>query len=483
MRHTLPACLAVLCVACGGTPPSQPPRVAEPAAAGNFYLGTRPVYATLIAERGGSWIFTRLTASDDTPDSGYLVRLNDLTPAFDTRKAECTPQVYPEAHRCSPTHPFRDKDTGVFDKIINGSIAVGTAGKVTDISQTYETTFDEATFNRAVDEALVNTGLDGDRRRLITLVEAYDMEFANAQTELTELAQRLATSDDGAAHVALTIEPAVSGLTEYYSGDIDFAELVEIAATDVAVLPAADLERVAILPCDARQCASRAESVMAALQQEIRDHKERLSAVLRPEARVYAVRCDSAVYGEYLLQARCPDRIVVANDQPAILPVAVTILSRDFENLYPAFGLADERLGIAIDGRSITFRNVTGEYITLTAQTVYYNSQVHTSSVPIDIPPGIAVTRDMAEFVSRPIDIESSYRQMTPDKAEGASFRFGFAVRYRTASMQEEQTLHQSQTFNVGCAIRNRLDAGSCTAESLADSRRPAAGGKPSSVM
>jgi len=457
--------------------------MAEPAAAGNYYLGTRPVYATLIAERGGSWIFMRLTASDDTPDSGYLVRLNDLTPAFDTRKAECTPQVYPEAHRCSPTHPFRDKDTGVFDKIINGSIAVGTAGKVTDISQTYETTFDETAFNRAVDEALLNTGLDGDRRRLITLVEAYDMEFANAQSELTELAQRHATGEDGGAHIELIIEPTVTGLTEYYSGDIDFAELVDIAATDVSALPETDLDRADILPCDARQCMSRAESAMAALQRNVREYKERLSAALRPETRVYTVRCDSAVYGEYLLQARCPDRIVVANGQPTTLPVAVTILSRDFDNLYPVFGLADERLGIAIDGRSITFRNVTDEYISLTAQTVYYNSQVHTSSVPIDIPPGIAVTRDMTEFVSRPIDVESSYRQMTPDKAAGASFRFGVAVRYRIASMQEEQTLHQSQNFNVGCAIRNRLDAGSCAAESLADTRRPAASGKPSSVM
>jgi len=482
-RHAWPASRAVLWVACGGTPPPQSLRVAEQAAAGNYYLGTHPVYATLVAERGGSWVFTRLTASDDMPDSGYLVRLNDLTPAFDTRKAECTPQVYPEAHRCSPTHPFRDKNSGVFDKIINGSIAVGTAGKVTDISQTYETTFDETAFNRAVDEALLNTGLDGDRRRLITLVEAYDMEFANAQTELSELAQRLATGDGGAAHVDLAIEPAVSGLTEYYSGDIDFTELVDIAATDVTTLPAADLDRADILPCDARQCASRAESAMAALQRDVRNHKERLSAALQPETRVYAVRCDSAVYGDYLLQARCPPRIVVANGQPATLPVAVTILSRDFDNLYPAFGLADERLGIEINGRSITFRNVTDEYITLTAQTVYYNSQVHTSSVPIDIPPGIAVTRDMVEFVSRPIDIESSYRQMTPDKAAGASFRFGFAVRYRTASMQEEQTLHQSQSFNVGCAIRNRLEAGSCTAESLADARRPAANAGPSSVM
>jgi hypothetical protein len=112
------------------------------------------------------------------------VRLNDLTPAFDTRAAECTPQVYPASHRCSPLHPFRDKATGMLDKIINGSIAVGTAGKVTEISQTYETTFDESAFNQAVDEALVNSGLDAERRQLISLLDAYQDESEAARAEL-----------------------------------------------------------------------------------------------------------------------------------------------------------------------------------------------------------------------------------------------------------------------------------------------------------
>ena len=58
---------------------------------------------------------------------------------------------------------------------------------------------------------------------------------------------------------------------------------------------------------------------------------------------------------------------------------------------------------------------------------------------------------------------------MTPDKAQRATFNFGFAVRYQIASDSAEQTLHSMDTFNVDCAIRNRIQSGSCQPESLAN--------------
>jgi hypothetical protein len=58
---------------------------------------------------------------------------------------------------------------------------------------------------------------------------------------------------------------------------------------------------------------------------------------------------------------------------------------------------------------------------------------------------------------------------MTPDKAAGASFQFGVAVRYRVASDPDEKTLHDMQSFNVGCVIENQVDPGSCTPGATAD--------------
>jgi len=210
-RTAAAVCLAVLGAACSNNPQQEPPASANVASEGSYFVGTRPVYAHLVNERGGSWVFTTVTASDAPIDSGFLVRLNDLAPAFDTRAAECTPQVYPALHRCSPLHPFRDKDSGMLDKIINGSIAVGTAGKVTDITQTYETTFDESAFNRAVDEALINSSLDGQRRQLISLLDAYDKESASAGAELSNMSQQLSATRQESNRVELDIQPTHRG--------------------------------------------------------------------------------------------------------------------------------------------------------------------------------------------------------------------------------------------------------------------------------
>jgi hypothetical protein len=191
--------------------------------------------------------------------------------------------------------------------------------------------------------------------------------------------------------------------------------------------------------------------------------------MMSPGARIYDVRCEDTSYGHYLLSVACPEQITASADGAAELPVHVTILSRDFEKLYPSFDLADERLRVTIERQSVTFTNATDEYITLTAQTIYYNSKVNTTPLLIDIPPGISITRDIDEFVSQSINIESSYRQMTPDKAAGTSFQFGIAVRYRIASNPDEMTLHHMQSFNVGCVIENEVDPESCSPPATAD--------------
>ena len=480
-RTASAACLVVLSAACSSTPQQQPVQATDESPAGSFFVGSRPVYAHLVNERGGSWVFTTVTSSDAYVDSGYLVRLNDLTPAFDTRAAECTPQVYPASHRCSPVHPFRDKDTGMLDKIINGSIAVGTAGKVTDISHTYETTFDESAFNQAVDEALVNSGLDTERRRLISLLDAHEQEAASARDELSNMTRALSDSRSVNNRVELDIQPSVDGLTGYYQDDIDFDELVELALVTESGVPEIKLEKQDALPCDARHCIAAAESAMAALRRDIRTHRERLSAMMSPGARIYDVRCEQTVYDQYLLSVACPQQVIVSGDDPAEIPLSVTILSRDFGQLYPRFDLADERLRITIEQGSVTFSNATDEYITLTAKTIYYNSKVNTTSLPIEIPPGISIKRSIDEFVSQSIDIESNYRQMTPDKAAGASFQFGVAVRYRVASDTDEKTLHHVQTFNVGCVIENQFDPGSCIPRASEISAPPRAAGRTES--
>ena len=466
-RVLLGACTFLCLAACGGQPAKDEPVADEPVPTGNYFMGARPIYGHLVSNKDGSWVFKTLTYSDEPPEKGFLVRMNDLDPAFDTRVAECVPQVYPESHRCNPANPFRDEDSGMLDKIINGGIAIGTAGQITDITYAYETTFDETDFNRAVDEALLNSDLD--RRALISLVAVYEDEAQAARTEAAADTERLQALQDEATNVELDIQPTINGLVDYYENDIDFAQLVDLKLVEGVSLRDTESEIADVLPCEARRCVADVNNALADLRYSVRQNREQVAARMRPSSRAFDVRCDMVGYGGYMLKAECPAQIVVDGDRPMPLPIDVTILSRDFDRLYPEFDIVDRSLDIAIDGRSVAFSNTTNEYLTVTAQTVYYNSSVHTTTLSIEIPPGISVTRDLQEFVSREIDIESAYRQMTPGKASGVSFQFGFAVRYSLASRADEQTLHSRQTFNVGCVIENRIRPGSCQPEAMVD--------------
>src|SRR5690606_6123938 len=72
----------------------------------NIYLGKDPVYAALVERGDGEWTFSTVTSDNSEPREGYLVRLNDLNPAFDIRRAECEPRPYRETDRCNPLNPF-----------------------------------------------------------------------------------------------------------------------------------------------------------------------------------------------------------------------------------------------------------------------------------------------------------------------------------------------------------------------------------------
>ncbi len=463
------ACACLLVASCGSQPRQQKPS-REATAPANYYIGTRPIHAHLVQESGGSWVFKTVTESDTAPAKGYLVRLNDLSPAFDVRVAECEPQAYPANHKCNPAQPFRDKDMGVVKKIINGGIAAGTAGKVTGVSRTYQTAFDEASFNQAVDEALVNTGLGNERREFLLSIDRYAQLLSEGRAQLSRSRESALSTYRDTRQVVLDIRPRIAGLTEYYSSDIDFRDLVTLKPNDVDYGQATAFEAESLLPCEARRCASKARNVIAQLRDMLSQQSQQQHASISQQTAEYALECGSTSYAGYSFALECPETIPASGAATETVPVTMTILSRDFEVLYPTFTLADDNLSIEVEDNIVRFINQTNDYLSVTAQTVYYNSQVETQRQRIDIAPGVAVERPIDEFVTPAIRVESTFRDMTPDKARGTTFRFGFATSYRVAANRNENTLYDLREFNAGCVIENRVQPGSCVdSTSLAD--------------
>lgn len=455
--------------ACGNSPQPDVAPASTVVPDENFYVGNSDIFAYLDSGSGGSWVFTKVTDSDMPPTKGYLVRLNDLAPAFDTRVAECAAQNYPTDHKCSPLHPFRSKDVGVIDKIISGGLAAGTGGKVTDVSRTYDTSFDETAFNQAVDEALTNSGLDTQRRELFAALEDYSELLSDSRSALSALQTEMDATYRDTATIQLDIQPSITGLTEYFSDDIDLRSLIELIpkASKSAAHPA--IEENKLLPCDARQCLQNTRNAISSLRADTDKVKAKLAKNISSGQDIYNVRCDKGSQAGYLFALSCPAEITRMGSEPVPLALSVHVLARDFDSLYPDMDIADEHLSIAIADQEVTFANLTPVYLSIEAETVYFNSQVQTSSAEISVAPGATVVRPISEFVSPAIDVESSFRNMTPDKAENTSFQFGFAANYRVAGEASDTTLHEVRTFNVACAISNRVRPGSCKETAVED--------------
>ena len=454
-------CFASVAIAAcaSGEPESAPP----PAL--NYAHGDQAVYALLVKDGDGQFTFREVSDQHYEPDKGYLVRLNDLSPAFDSRAVECRGEPTAENDKCNDKGDFRSKRHGVVSALITGSKAVSSAGaSLAESNAPYVTEFDAAEFNRAVDDALRATGLDVARTSLLEDLDRLRVHRDAFAGEAAALHQRYVDDYRRDLSRAMNLVPTIDGATEYYDPDTRFDSLFELEPNRIAgpAEAAADTE---VLPCEASRCAAEAAAALGSLQREQAAALRRLETTLKEQTSVYRMRCDASRHAGYNLDLDCPRSVPRSTSPPVDVPVRVTVLSRDFEHLYPDFEHADDNLRIDFDGRELTLSNLAESYLEVKSVSVYYNSKINTVSPlepSLELAPGAHARVSIDRFVSRPIRIEARYSGITADKARRASLQFGFAVKYSLTQRDVEQTLYRAATYGLDCAIRNRLTPGSC---------------------
>ena len=462
--HALPF-IAVTLAGCASSESVPPPATHE-----NIFLGTEPVYAVLKARSDGQWTFTRVTRSNDEPEEGYLVRLNDLSPAFDIRRAECEPRPYRENDRCNPLNPFRERDMGVVGKLVETGISAGTGGKISGVSRSYATEFDHLAFNAAVDQALLLTGLDDNRNALIDGLDRIESVAVAQEKEVDELRGQMLRQYELDKKENIKIDAQVTGLVEYYSNDLVPSEFIEVK-TEVNLPESSqqtDVTATEILPCDASQCIEQVGSVMASLQQQHERQLAGLRAELQRQTDAYVIDCGTTSHAGYHFRLHCPETLERNAEGVILLPVEIEILSRDFEQLFPEFAADNGEIAATVSEGRLVLGNRTGDYIDVQSVSVYYNSHINTTTdraTRLDLAPYQTAAIPVDEFVSPEIDIESRHTNITPDKASRSTFSFGLAVKYSLRNRDAIETLYGASDFNVQCAIESRIRPGSCRHE------------------
>ena len=444
----------------------------------NMYIGKDPVYAALVPRSDGQWTFSEVTRSNSEPDSGYLVRLNDLNPAFDIRRAECEPRPYRENDRCHPMNPFREKDMGVVGKIVDTGISASTGGKLSGMSRSYSTEFDNLAFNAAVDQALLLTGLDDNRTALIDGLASIAEKAAAQEAEIESLKAQVLQQYELDKEENIKIDARFSGLVQYYSDDLDPSEFVEVRANASSsassiIGPATNATDVAVLPCDASECVQSLNAAVLSLDEQHEMRLASLRADLQRQTEAYVVDCSTTEHAGYHFKLHCPEKLARNLDGLILLPVDVEILSRDFEYLFPEFSEENDELSAAVYQGGLILKNRTGEFVDVQSVSIYYNSQISTRSdlgPRLDLAPFQYTEMPIEELVSPAMAIESRHTNMTPDKASRANFAFGIAIKYSLHDRDAIETLYGMGDFNLQCAIESRLQPGSCRQQLKAES-------------
>lgn len=455
---------AALLTACSSQSPPTPVVEHE-----NVFVGADPVYAVLQRRGDGQWTFTQVSDVNHDPESGYLVRLNDLSPAFDIRPAECEPRPYRESDRCNPINPFRERNLGVVGKIVDTGISAGTGGKISGVSRSYSTDFDHLAFNAAVDQALLLTGLDDNRIALLNGIGRIEAQIAQQNEQIETLKAQMLQQYEIDKTENIKIDARVSGLIQYYSDDlnpIDFVSVGTGAGTSAATRN--EIQKPNLFPCEAARCLGQLTAAESALEQQHAQKLATLQTELQRQTDAYVVDCSATSHGGYHFQLHCPEKLQRNPDGLILLPVDIEILSRDFDHLFPDFTTENADLAAAVHDGRLAIGNRTGDFVDVLSVSLYYNSLISTSSdlgERLNLAPYQNANIPLTDLTSREIDTESRHTNMTPDKASRSNFGFGIALKYSMRNRDAIETLYGAGDFNVQCAIESRLIPGSCVHE------------------
>ena len=128
-------------------------------------------------------------------------------------------------------------------------------------------------------------------------LEIYSNLIQSSRKSLGELKRSSDAEYRDTSTVQLDIQPRVSGLTEYYTNDLNYRELIELIPKSSDAGAGTVLKAKKLLPCDARLCAQNTRVEIANVRADVERSRMQL---MSDGSHVYDVRCDSTQHAGYL---------------------------------------------------------------------------------------------------------------------------------------------------------------------------------------
>lgn len=403
------------------------------------------LYADMARGEDGRWRITRITTQESRID---FITLKPV--GFDQSKWDCSKMLFgafafSDHRECVPAgSEFRTTATRKLPTALLGASTLGASMLFGLIVE--ESVFDDKAFERAVAEALTNSGLEDRREELIKRFISIAEVVEEREEDLAELFRKY-KDEYYMSTVPSKVEKRIEDASGLYTGDLYADMIIRVNRNHlVEYRPApAGLLSISGTP-------EEFEARLAAIEASLGSRRADLEDRLKSSTRDFTVICGPEHIEPYHLKYDCPSKITGAEGER---PVAVaTVVSRDIKRALPeVLEAEDASVKAVFRGGKLYIENRTGATISLAGASLNYRGSSARASRNAELPPMSSIDATaIYTLVTPEIEKAASFSGMTMKEAEKTPVEVSLTVVYEQHS--EKKTLRKDRVFRLSELIR-----------------------------
>lgn len=402
------------------------------------------LYADMAKGADGKFYITKITTEESRIDFMTLRPLGFEQSKWDCSKMFFGSFAFSDHRDCVPAgSEFRTSVTRSLPTFLLGATTLGASMIFGIIIE--ESVFDNDAYDRAVAEAIKNSGLEGKREELLKRFMALTDVVEDRTEELSDMFRKYRDEYYG-NNTSAKVEKRIDDESGLYANDLYADVIIRINRNALTELKPPGNASVSITGTPA-EFEERLSAIEASLQIERTD----LESALKNATRDYPVFCGPEHLEPYHLKYDCPSRVTGAQ---GALPVArAIIVSKDIKGALPdTLEAEDTSLKVTFQKGKLFIENRTAAKLNITGASLSYRGSLAKALKPAEVPPSSKIDATVLYKLLTPeIEKAASFTNMTLKEAEKTPVGVSLSITYEQEN--EKKTLIGERTFRLSDLI------------------------------
>jgi len=419
----------------------------------SVWAANHPLYANLVKDEQGKYTITEITSYKNSID------LRNLSPVgFDSSIIDCSTAFFgsskfnDNAEKCKPNpEEFRTKKVRLGPTMLLGLTTFGISLLLGVIK--VESVFDYNAFDKAVAEALVNSGVS---TRRVAFVERFT-KIQN-QTKMYDKALETTFRDynenyRGGSHMVEKSIEDRSGLLN--KDDIYFDILVKVNRKKVNTLKPQPYQ-LPDFSASPEEFDAKATEYEKNLQNGFKEYTDEFVRKFNESTSTFNVVCGPDFIKPYHLSYECPATIPSNPDPKDVFTAKIIVESKDFEDVFPLYTSENDDMKVTFTKNKILFENKTDSVLKIRFITARYNDKTSVFDTEGRVGPYEVMPHSDSDtvvparkIISYEMEKAANYTEITKESAHTKPVVFGMDIKYSLGDSNEERVLTGTTEYKL----------------------------------